>query len=176
MSEFTIGPASADDYQAVPRVELAAAALLDPVDLPPAIAAISTSAEAALEAQQSGRLIVARSAAGEVVGFALLEELDGHAHLEELDVDPSFGRRGIGRALVSAASEWARARGDAEITLSTFGHVPWNAPFYASMGFETVPASRYSDEILSLRRSESELGLDIGKRVVMSLRVGSSRD
>ena len=35
------------------------------------------------------------------VGFALAEVLDGALHLEQLSVHPSFGRRGIGAALVT---------------------------------------------------------------------------
>jgi len=45
---------------------------------------------------------------GVPVGFALVEILDGAAHLEEIDVHPAHGRRGLGSALVRAVCEWAR--------------------------------------------------------------------
>ena len=175
MDDFVVEPASGIDFESVPRLELAAAKMLDPADLVPAIAAITTSTEEAMAAQQEGRLIVARTSEGKVIGFALLAELDGHTHLEELDVAPQYGRQGTGRALVCAAIEAARVRGDAEITLSTFAHVPWNAPFYTSMGFGEIPPGEYTQGMQVLRRSESELGLDLGKRIVMSLRIDPAR-
>jgi GNAT superfamily N-acetyltransferase len=68
-------------------------------------------------------------------GFASIRALVGGAHLEQLSVHPDHGRRGIGRALVRAAVEWAAVHGYDELTLATYRDVPWNAPFYASEGF-----------------------------------------
>ena len=48
---------------------------------------------------------------------------------------PDYGRRGIGRALLRAAVDWAATRGYDELSLATYRDVPWNAPFYASEGF-----------------------------------------
>ena len=46
------------------------------------------------------------------VGFALVEMLANDLpHLEELDVDPSHGRRGVGTALVRAVCKWAEVSG-----------------------------------------------------------------
>ena len=71
------------------------------------------------------------------VGFALMEACsDGDAHLLELDVKPAHGGRGIGRALISASVDWAFARGLRRLTLTTFRDIPFNAPFYARVGFE----------------------------------------
>ena len=47
MGDFVVGPASGIGFESVPRLELAAAKMLDPADLPPAITAISISTEAA---------------------------------------------------------------------------------------------------------------------------------
>jgi GNAT superfamily N-acetyltransferase len=60
------------------------------------------------------------------------------AHLEQLSVHPDHGRRGLGRALLRAAIEWARAAGYRELTLATYRDVPWNGPFYASEGFVEI--------------------------------------
>ena len=97
MVDFVVKPASGIEFEFVPGLELAAAKMLDPADLLPAIAAMTTSTEEAKAAQQEGRLIVARTSEGKVVGFALLAELDGHTHLEELDVAPEYGLRGRAR-------------------------------------------------------------------------------
>ena len=100
------------------------------------------------------------------VGFARLEQVDGQAHLEQLSVHPDASRAGLGRALVAAALDWARAQGCGSMTLCTFAEVPFNAPFYASCGFVIV--SRPSGELLAVREHEKALGLDaLGERVAM---------
>ncbi len=71
-------------------------------------------------------------------GFASIRALAGGAHLEQLSVHPDHGRRGIGRALLRAAVDWAAAASYGELTLATYRDVPWNAPFYASEGFQEV--------------------------------------
>ena len=71
-------------------------------------------------ATREGRLWVA-TAAGQPVGFAHLEVLAPDlVHLEELDVLPWHGRRGIGTALVRAVCAWAKEHGFARVTLTTF--------------------------------------------------------
>lgn len=122
---------------------------------------------------QPGHLLVA-AVGPEVVGFAhvvLLE--DGHdvrAHLEQVSVLPGHGRQGIGTRLVHAAAEEARWDGFDRLSLCTYRDLPWNAPFYARIGFEVVEPSGVLGE---LRDRERALGLDeAGERVVMSLRLG----
>jgi GNAT superfamily N-acetyltransferase len=100
------------------------------------------------------------------VGFARVDELDGQAHLEQLSVHPMAGRRGLGRALVEAAANESRLRGFTAMTLCTFADIAFNAPFYASCGFEefTCPGPG----LAALRAYEGELGLDaLGRRISM---------
>ena len=106
-------------------------------------------------------------AAPMVVGFVHVLEIDGHAHLEQLSVLPSFGRRGIGRQLVAAALAEARRRGHTDVTLRTYTEVPWNAPFYASCGFvESEPDTALLRELVAI---EESLGLfEHGPRVQMT--------
>jgi GNAT superfamily N-acetyltransferase len=68
-------------------------------------------------------------------GFVRIDPLAGGAHLEQLSVHPDHGRRGLGRALVRAAVDWAGQAGFGEVTLATYRDVPWNGPFYVSEGF-----------------------------------------
>jgi GNAT superfamily N-acetyltransferase len=84
--------------------------------------------------QAEGRLWVAE-ANGARLGF-LGAEIDGERlHIEQLQVLRRHQGHGIGRRLLAAAIEAARARGLASVTLTTFRSVRWNAPFYASAGF-----------------------------------------
>ncbi len=113
-------------------------------------------------------LYVATDGEDQPVGYALVDLVDGHAHLEQLSVVPEHGRQGIGQALLQAAVDWARARGDEEITLSTFRDVAFNAPFYARHGFVTVDDGDLTDGLRALVAQEAADGLDTSSRVVMS--------
>ncbi|GAA1327655.1 GNAT family N-acetyltransferase [Leucobacter albus] len=107
---------------------------------------------------------------GAVVGFATLIESGEYLHLEQLSVSPDAARRGIGRALVDAAIDTAWQHGFAAVTLRTFADVPWNAPFYARLGFAVVDAapSAFHERLVA---TEAALGLlEHGPRVHMVLR------
>ena len=114
-----------------------------------------------------GAVWVAVSEDDEPVGFAVAGELGGEAYLYELDVDPRYGCRGLGRALMAAALDWARATGHATLTLSTCSDVAWNAPFYARLGFVVIPEAELTPEMLETRRHEARAGFLIDRRVFM---------
>lgn len=104
------------------------------------------------------------------VGFIQLEIVDGQAHLEQLAVSPAFSRRGIGRALVTAAMAWASEAGFSAMTLTTFAQVPFNAPFYASCGFAELPQRKWGPELTKIRAAQVEMGMDsFGPRVAMHI-------
>lgn len=165
--KISIGLARPGDAQLLPGIEKRAASLFSPEDVSPELAADPTQASVYEEAQRDDRVFAARDGEGRLIGFAHLVWIDGHGHLEELDVEPEFGRRGIGRRLALAACDWARAHGSDRITLSTFRDVPWNAPFYANLGFEAIPDSDLSSALQKLRSHEARSGLDSEKRVMM---------
>jgi len=179
--QFRIGLARGGDAEFLPAIEERAASLFSPDDVSPELAADPTKASVYQEAQKDGRVFVARDETDRIVGFAHLTWIDEHAHLEELDVEPTFGRRGIGRRLALAACDWARAQGSDRITLSTFRDVPWNAPFYSRLGFETIPDSELSRALRKLRENENRTGLDPEKRIMMcrllpAARKGGAKD
>ena len=111
---------------------------------------------------------------GEVVGFALCGEIDGHAHLHELDVVPEHGRRGIGSALLESVCNEAAARGFSAMTLITLRDVPWNAPFYAARGFAEMPESCRGSQLAGIVAWERMLGFPMRLRVVMQRRLSFS--
>jgi GNAT superfamily N-acetyltransferase len=167
--EIYLRPARADDAAATERIETAADALLvdrfGAVDWPPPTPADdrASSPGFVLVAEHSGDA----TAAPLVVGFVHVLDLDGHAHLEQLSVLPSFGRRGIGRQLVEGALAEAGRRGHSEITLRTYVDVPWNAPFYETCGFVTTEPQ--TPLLIGLVRVEEALGLfEFGARVQMT--------
>ncbi|MEQ8954522.1 MAG: GNAT family N-acetyltransferase [Gammaproteobacteria bacterium] len=164
--EFAVRAARRDDLPALPAIELAAATLL--LEYAPQLdLSYITPADEFVEAMEAGLLWVAE-ADDRPVGFGLVEMLDGgQPHFEELDVLPQYQRRGIGSELIREICRWFMSSSYRELTLTTFRHVPWNAAFYARLGFELVPPSGYSDEIRRLVQQESHFGLDPELRVVM---------
>ena len=132
--------AAVHDLPRLADIELAAAALFPENDLPALLRLVSTPHSALAAAQRDRRLWVAEHG-GEVAGFALASRNGACGYLDEMDVHPDHGRRGIGRALVGTVQGWARASGLRTLNLTTFAHLPWNAPFYASMGFRRLEDS-----------------------------------
>jgi GNAT superfamily N-acetyltransferase len=127
----------------------------------------TTPLEVLQSAQRGGRLWVAL-ADDVAVGFAHVEVHEREAaHLEEIDVDPAHGRRGLGTRLVTQVCEWAAGNGYTSVTLTTFRDVPWNMPFYARLGFEIVPHAQRSPALNAIVDDEIRRGLDPARRVVM---------
>jgi ribosomal protein S18 acetylase RimI-like enzyme len=121
------------------------------------------------------RLLRVAEIAATPVGFALAGEIDGHAHLYEIDVDPEHGRRGIGSALLASVCEVASALGLQSITLVTLRDVPWNAPFYAGRGFVELADGEWGHELRSLMECERMLGINSESRAVMRRMLPFSR-
>jgi GNAT superfamily N-acetyltransferase len=110
LAMYTIAAAEPRHLPLLPAIELAAASLLAGY-APKSVLAETTSQADLEQAQQHGQLWVALSG-GVSVGFAHVKVLEpGAAHLEEIDVHPEHGRRGIGRRLVIAVCQWAAANG-----------------------------------------------------------------
>ena len=118
------------------------------------------SVEDLAAAQAAGRLLVAVDGTdGEVVGFLLVEEVDGHAHVGEVSVDPDHEGHGHGSALLAAV--------DDPVTLTTFAEVSWNRPFYERRGFRVLDDDSLSDALRAIVDHEAALGLEPALRVVM---------
>jgi GNAT superfamily N-acetyltransferase len=135
-----------------------------------------SSIETLEKAREAGRLWVAVAATGELVGFALVLEVGGYWHLEELDVAMRHGQRGLGSALLDAVCSWARETGSPAVTLRTFRDVPWNGPFYQRRGFRVVESSQLSEQHVGLEVSERQHGLRTDLRVTMIYSGAGGRD
>jgi GNAT superfamily N-acetyltransferase len=165
--DYEIRQANSQDIPTLPEIERAAGRLFAGLDLVQDLENHTVPLEELARAQKAGRLWVATERRDQPVGFALVTVVDGLAHLEELDVHPDHGRRGLGTALVERVCEWAKREGFAAITLSTFRDLPWNAPFYARIGFRALAEDELTEGLLQLRETEAERGLPIAERVVM---------
>lgn len=152
---------------AIPELEQAAATVFPEEDLPPSLRWLVTDRDTLLAAQEEGRLWVAVDEEGRPVGFALAEELDGEAFLDEVDVHPQYSRRGVGTRLVNTVIGWAESREYTSLSLITFRHLPWNARFYARFGFEPLERSEMGPRMRQILLEEARAGIDVSKRVGM---------
>ena len=164
---YTNELATKSHVRAIPGIEQAAATLFSEHDLPPELRYLITDKKTLDEAQRQDRLWVALDDKRNPVGFALTRIVGSFAHLEELDVHPDHGRQGIGSRLLCAVTEWARDCGYAGITLITFRHLPWNAPFYERHGFIQLDERENSVSLRDLLREDAEAGLEPRNRVAM---------
>jgi ribosomal protein S18 acetylase RimI-like enzyme len=88
-------------------------------------------------------IFVAEDEAGQVIGLLsasqrwTLWHTGPCALIEELAVDERARRQGVGRALIQAALDWAKAQGCSEVEVST-DHDNLDAQaFYRRLGFES---------------------------------------
>ena len=166
---YSIAPARQKDLPRLASIELAAARLLVGY-APESVLRETTSQHELRDALSKGLLWVAL-ANDDPVGFAHIELLEPTvAHLKELDVHPSHGRRGLGTKLIETVCEWAAAANYGWVTLTTFREAPWNMPFYAKVGFEEIPRQELTSVLLSILREEGDRGLDPARRVAMRRR------
>jgi len=165
---FTIAPTLARDIPALQEIERAANEMFRPhglIPFPPEGAAVADPAfhEAAIAARLSWTAHADERPVGFVIGIRQI----GSHYLAELSVDPAYGRRGIGAAMVELfCAEAARDRASV-VTLSTFRDVPWNAPFYRKHGFEDVPREDMTAWMLRYEQNQINGGLDVTKRLFM---------
>jgi GNAT superfamily N-acetyltransferase len=167
---YRIALARPADLGALPAIEIAAARLLAG-HAPDSVLSGTTDPETFAQAQRDGHLWVAL--ADDVpIGFAHVRtaiERDA-VHLEELDVHPAHGRRGLGTLLVLRVCRWAVLNGYESVTLTTFRDPAWNMPFYARLGFDAVPHDQLGSALSAVVEDEGSRGLDPSRRVVMRRR------
>jgi GNAT superfamily N-acetyltransferase len=106
------------------------------------------------------------------VGYVLVDELDGLAHIEQISVLPEHQGSGHGRALVERVADWARATARPAVTLTTYDHIPWNRPLYEHLGFRVLDLANLGPELAARRAQEAGRGMDLGLRVAMRLDLG----
>ena len=169
MQGYAIQPARPEHLPLLGKIETEAAGLFPPGSIPDAARSDCLPIALLEEGREKGRLWVALTAEEIPVGYALLRILDRIALLAQIDVLPAHGRRGIGRELVAQAALAARKEGFSSLWLTTFTHVPWNAPFYARIGFAAEPEDSLPPVIRRILQTERAAGFS--NRTAMRLRL-----
>ena len=116
----------------------------------------------------AGHAWVAVDSSGHPVGYILSEVVDGCAHIEQVSVAPAYARRGIGSALINYLDAGAAADHRPALTLTTFRDVPWNAPYYARLGFVVFAAAEQGPELRALIAREASSIPTSAARVAMT--------
>lgn len=161
---FVLRPARASDIARLQQIERDADSRFEArPDAPPSDVIPDEHARRFVE---QGRITVAE-VGGEVVGWVLLGAIDGEPCIGQISVAVAHGRRGVGGALLAHALEIARGRGARSVVLNTERDVPWNAPWYARVGFEVVPESAWSPALRVVTEQQRAAGLDWSRRVHM---------
>ena len=167
MTARMIREARAEDLPRMRDIEVAAGEAFRTLNM----GAVADDAPPSLEAlavyQQDARAWVAADYGDQAVAYILVDVVDAFAHIEQVTVHPLHARQGLGRRLIDKAGRWAAARGLKGMTLTTFERVPWNAPYYARLGFQPVPEHQWPDGLCQIVQSERAHGLDAWPRVVM---------
>lgn len=107
----------------------------------------------------------------EPAGFAVAGQVGAAFYLKELSVDPGYGRRGVGTALLEFYVGQARRSGYRLAALSTFRDIPFNAPFYSRRGFSVLPPETAPDALKKQFLAEVPSGIDPASRVLMVRRL-----
>ncbi|MGQ5630648.1 GNAT family N-acetyltransferase [Enterobacter cloacae] len=164
---ITVRPTHPGDVTALPAIERAAGERFREY---PELAWLAEgdviSAEQHLDYAERGLSWLAL-ANDQPVGFILAELHASSLFIVELSVHLDWQGKGIGRRLIACVADQARKRGLASLTLTTFRDVPWNAPFYARLGFEMI--TTLTPELREKREEETAHGLAYDARCAMRL-------
>ena len=118
---------------------------------------------------RQGRSWAFVDALGYPLGYVLVDEVDGNAHIAQVSVRPVAQGYGIGRLLLDRVREWASKTDKPSITLTTIMDVPWNRPLYQHLGFRVLNDAEIGPQLSALRELETAQGLDPNTRVCMRL-------
>lgn len=124
--------------------------------------------ERVLRAQVDGARLWVTELQEAVVAYVAAEVVDGNAHVAQVSVDPAHAGHRIGQALVEHVEGWGRSSGRPATTLTTFTEVPWNAPYYARLGYRALSDEERGPELVALMAEETTWpGVADGPRCAM---------
>lgn len=109
--------------------------------------------------------------AGTPVGFICAELVEDEVHIWEVAVGEPYQQQGIGLRLMARIESQARDAGARALTLTTFSDVPWNGPFYASLGYEVIDPEAYGVRLRRILELEVRAGIPGDRRCAMRLRL-----
>ncbi len=168
----TLRPPRPEELTSLRQIEAAAARRFRGTRYPEVAQAPPTDLSVLKNLAAGEGALVAADAAEALLGFALYAPLDGELYLAELAVLPEAAGRRLGARLIAEVEAVAAARGCRWLLLTTFRDIPWNAPYYARLGFGEVPAAEIGPGLRSHLDEQARRGLRPASRVAMRRPVG----
>ena len=110
------------------------------------------------------QLLLACDAHSAIAGFLIWSPKDGLAYIEEVSVDPAHAGHKLAARMIDRLCADVRGRFP-RVSLATFRDVPWNAPYYAKLGFTEMQVSPGPDHDETWRRQAESL--DMSRRLFM---------
>ncbi|MEN9517681.1 MAG: hypothetical protein RLZZ381_269 [Cyanobacteriota bacterium] len=175
-SGYTIRSARLEELSLLAQIEQSAAKLFLDTPFSFVVDADPLPLDFVQQQFQVGQVWVAVNRHETLVGYAIAREVDGTLYLQQIDVAPEHGRRGIGSALVNTVCAWAKQHRHNIVSLSTFRDIPWNAPFYSKLGFRILDKSGLTTGFQQIGLQEIESGLPISERVIMYCEIQPSNN
>jgi GNAT superfamily N-acetyltransferase len=126
-----------------------------------------TPSETLQACHDAGLLWIAADPHDDPVGFLAAETIASSLFVREISVHRDHQRRGIGRLLMQAAMDHAAGGACTGVTLTTDRFIPFNAPFYASLGFVELPVHQAPESLKALFAHEIASGFDPRRRILM---------
>ncbi|MEP3421439.1 MAG: GNAT family N-acetyltransferase [Erythrobacter sp.] len=165
--EWSLRLARLQDAEKMPPIEAAAGELFETIDGLSDVAGQETVPLDRLQRYiRKGHCLVSHIGE-EMVGFIVTEPFGRELHIWEVDVHPDAQSLGVGSGLLRACMIDARNAAFRAVTLTTFRDVPWNAPFYAKLGFEEVTALDAHPRLAGELALEADHGLPPDRRCAM---------
>ena len=168
---YTIGLAKLEEIPALISLDKAASTLFEPTGLlAPEALNDHVPADILEHEIPEQNVFVARNQHGWAVGFILIRPRGNGLYLDQVSVHPDHGQQGLGRALVECVITEAERRKLPHVTLSTFRDLPWNGPFYQSLGFRELDRKKFAPYMLEIEEAQSAV-MDVRQRCFMRLKV-----
>lgn len=178
LQSFAIRPAGRHDIQPLRAAEDAAAQRFRSIGMAWLAEAGVTPPAIVQRYIEAGTALIAVPPRGGIAGFAFYEICGQTCYLAELSVVPEYSGRRLGAWIIERTAERALSAGAAVMVLRTFRDVPWNAPYYARLGFRPAePGAEdrapYTEPPLrEIPSSEAAGGLDPDQRLFMEKPIG----
>jgi GNAT superfamily N-acetyltransferase len=113
-------------------------------------------------------LLVACDKSERQIGFVAGATRDGYLYIGEVDVVQSWHRKGVGRALILRILDEIAPRNLKGAMLTTDRFVPFNMPFYSSIGFRELALSECPPSLRAVYDTEIVKPVDANRRVPMA--------
>lgn len=166
--DMTICPAQPEYFEQLRAIERAAFETLrraGAVTGP----AVATSLAALNDVYRHGLLLAAMTPETGAVGFVAGTFEAGWLHIAEIDVHPDWQRKGVGRRLMKTILSAGQARDLRGATLTTDNAAAFNAPFYATLGFQSLASHALPPHLARIMAEEIAAGFDPTRRTAMGI-------